>query len=115
MHQPTSPLISNEINAVDAARLGGNVWLEARRLSDGGTELVVSDDGVGMTEDQMNRLFEPFFSTKGDLGNGLGLYISQEIAERHGGKIRCESVPGNGSVFYVSLPANPDVAAMKAS
>jgi len=98
-------------NAVDAARLGGNVWLEARSLSNGGAELIVGDDGVGMTEEQQLRLFEPFFSTKGDLGNGLGLYISVEIVERHGGEIRYKSAPGEGSVFYVSLPPDPGASA----
>lgn len=94
-------------NAVDAAPLGGNVWLEARPLSDGGAELIVGDDGAGVTKEQQSRLFEPFFSTKGDLGNGLGLYISEEIVERHGGEIRYTSAPGEGAVFYVSLPPNP--------
>ncbi|SDG01226.1 PAS domain S-box-containing protein [Terriglobus roseus] len=97
-------------NAVDAARLGGNVWLEARPTSNGGAELIVGDDGVGMTEEQQRQLFEPFFSTKGDLGNGLGLYISEEIVERHGGAIRCTSAPGEGSVFCVSLPPAPTAA-----
>ncbi|HEY9138218.1 MAG TPA: ATP-binding protein [Terriglobus sp.] len=96
-------------NAVDAARLGGNVWLEARATNDGGVELIVGDDGIGMTPEQQRQLFEPFFSTKGDLGNGLGLYISEEIVERHGGQIACETAPGKGSVFSVTLPANSKV------
>ena len=91
-------------NAVDAAHLGGNIWLEARATSHGGAELTVGDDGVGMTSEQQSKLFEPFFSTKGDLGNGLGLYISEEIVTRHGGQIRYKTASGKGSEFSVTLP-----------
>lgn len=106
IRQVVANLVSN---AVDAARLGGNVWMEAKATTDGGVELIVGDDGVGMSPDQLHQLFEPFFSTKGDLGNGLGLYISEEIVARHGGEIRCESTLGNGAEFTVTLPGNPKV------
>lgn len=108
VRQVVANLVSN---AVDAARLGGNVWLEARAIADSGVEIIVGDDGVGMTPEQQRQLFEPFFSTKGDLGNGLGLYISEEIVARHGGQIRCETAPGKGAEFSVTLPGHPKLQA----
>ena len=103
LRQVIANLVSN---AIDAANLGGNVWMEARHQ--GGTvEFIVADDGVGIPPEQQAQLFQPFFSTKGDLGNGLGLYISQEIVERHGGRISVDTEPGNGTVFHVRLPAIP--------
>jgi signal transduction histidine kinase len=56
-----------------------------------------------LTEVKQN-LFQPFFTTKGDLGNGLGLYISQEIVERHGGKLLVESSENRGTEMKVVLP-----------
>ena len=90
-------------NALDAAALGGEVWLGA--VEDGHiTEITVRDNGQGMSKDTQQHLFEPFFSTKGDLGNGLGLYISNEIVERHGGQILVDSEPGVGTTMRLRLP-----------
>jgi signal transduction histidine kinase len=52
----------------------------------------------------MKKIFEPFFTTKGKHGTGLGLAISSKIIEGHGGRITCESQPGQGSTFTISLP-----------
>ena len=83
-------------NALDAVSVGGRVWLEAT-TGEGGLEIVVRDEGEGMSEETQRQLFHPFFSTKGDLGNGLGLYLSNEIMERHGGRVAVESTLGVGS------------------
>ena len=91
-------------NGIDAARVGGNVWIEARRQDDI-VEIIVGDDGVGMEAEVRGQLFQPFYSTKGDLGNGLGLYISHEIVERHGGELRVDTEPGKGTTVHVLLPA----------
>lgn len=97
-------------NAIDAVPVGGVVWLDAR--SDGqGTELTVGDRGSGMSEEQVQHLFKPFFTTKGDLGNGLGLYISQEIVDRHRGKLLVDSRPGSGTQMTVRLPRTADSGA----
>jgi light-regulated signal transduction histidine kinase (bacteriophytochrome) len=69
-------------------------------------EIVVRDDGAGMSKEVQRQLFQPFFSTKGDLGNGLGLYISNEIVERHGGRLLVESRLGRGTAMRIHLPAN---------
>ncbi|MFI3272433.1 MAG: ATP-binding protein [Pseudomonadota bacterium] len=67
----------------------------------------IHDTGTGMTEDVQSRLFEPFFSTKGNKGTGLGMYISQSIINRLGGTISMKSVLGHGTTFTISLPITP--------
>ena len=90
-------------NALDAVPAGGRVWLEAT-TGEGELEIMVRDEGEGMSEETQRQLFRPFFSTKGDLGNGLGLYISNEIVERHGGRLAVESTLGIGTTMRISLP-----------
>ena len=91
-------------NAVQAVPVGGQIWLSAK--TDGHmVEIRVRDNGHGMNDDALRHLFEPFYSTKGDLGNGLGLYISHEIMERHGGSLIVESQVGTGTEVRVRLPA----------
>ncbi len=90
-------------NAVDAAPVGGRLLIRAL-AQDGNIGFVVEDNGQGMSLSTQARLFEPFFSTKGDLGNGLGLYISREIVERHEGRIEVKSGEGTGTTMTVWLP-----------
>jgi signal transduction histidine kinase len=102
IRQVLANLISN---AVDAAPVGGTVAIKV--LQEGSeTGFAVQDNGEGMSKAMQARLFEPFFSTKGDLGNGLGLYISHEIVERHGGRIVVASEPGRGTTMMVWLPGD---------
>jgi len=89
--------------------VGGHVWLEAT-AGEGELEIAVRDEGEGMSEETQRQLFRPFFSKKGDLGNGLGLYISNEIVERHGGRSTVASTLGMGTTMRISLP---DVALEK--
>ncbi|MBB5060458.1 light-regulated signal transduction histidine kinase (bacteriophytochrome) [Granulicella aggregans] len=93
-------------NALDAVQVGGHVSLSACSR-EGNTEFVVGDSGPGMNEEIKKLIFQPFFSTKGDLGNGLGLYISQEIVERHGGTLVAESKTGEGAQLKMTLPFKP--------
>ena len=70
-----------------------------------GVLVEVSDTGAGIPPDQLDRIFDPFFTTKKvGAGTGLGLSTSYNIAQRHGGTIRVESVPGKGTTFRVLLP-----------
>ena len=96
-------------NAIDAAPVGGSVSIRIMAAMDGmsraETGFAVTDNGKGISAETLKRLFEPFYSTKGDLGNGLGLYISREIVERHGGRIVVNSVVGSGTTMRVWLPA----------
>jgi len=100
VRQVLANLISN---AIDASPLGGGVAIEILSTPTH-TGFSICDKGAGISEEARARLFEPFFSTKGDLGNGLGLYISKEIVERHNGSIEIESQPGKGTTVTVLLP-----------
>lgn len=67
----------------------------------------ISDNGAGIPTDMLQRIWEPFFTTKGEEGTGLGLEICRRIIESHRGEIKCESSVGKGTGFIVSLPVNP--------
>lgn len=90
-------------NAIQAVPVGGQIGLSAREDGDM-TEIIVRDNGHGMNDEALRHLFEPFYSAKGDLGNGLGLYISYEIVERHGGSLLVRSQVGIGTEIRVRLP-----------
>jgi CheY-like chemotaxis protein len=70
----------------------------------GAVEIRISDTGVGMTEEVRRRCLEPFFTTKGDRGTGLGLAMVYGIVQRHGGSIDIESEVGRGTTFIIRLP-----------
>jgi len=97
-------------NAVDAMPTGGTICISTRAEGD---EVVigVKDDGIGMTDGERERCLEPFFSTKGERGTGLGLSVVYGIVQRHGGSIEIESEKGKGTTFLIRLPvANGDTA-----
>jgi signal transduction histidine kinase len=64
----------------------------------------VSDNGIGMDQDTLENIFTLFFSSKGHKGTGLGLFISNQIIQQHGGSIKVESTPGQGSHFNIRMP-----------
>lgn len=90
-------------NAVDAMPNGGQILLRTGQRG-GRTYVAVEDTGIGMSEETRRRVFEPFFSTKGQEGSGLGLAVSYGIIQRHGGEIEVQTTPGTGSTFTVLLP-----------
>jgi len=100
-------LVNLAVNAIQAMPEGGALTVEAYR--DGaGVVLAVEDDGPGMPPQVAERIFEPFFTTKGvGEGTGLGLAVVHGIVSGHGGSIRVESHPGQGSRFEVRLPLQP--------
>jgi two-component system NtrC family sensor kinase len=90
-------------NAREAMPNAGVVRISVQQVA-GGVELRVCDDGVGMDAEQKERIFDLFYTTK-QRGSGLGLPLTQQIVVAHGGHIRCESAPGQGTVFTLFLPA----------
>jgi PAS domain S-box-containing protein len=118
LQQVMANLISN---AADAVATGGTLKVTVRCVDEAGVksiELRVEDNGPGIAPEHLGRIFEPFFTTKKDVGTGLGLWVSKEIVERHGGSIRVESQTSDsshGTVFSVLLPCLADAERQAAS
>jgi two-component system nitrogen regulation sensor histidine kinase NtrY len=93
-------LIENALRAVAA---GGTVAVRLERAGDEAL-LQVDDDGPGVPEEDLDRIFEPYFSTH-DTGTGLGLPIARRVVEEHGGRIAARNVPGGGLRVVLRLPA----------
>ena len=100
-------LLTNLIfNAVEALPAGGTITMGT--MVDGqSVRLSVSDTGTGMTAEVQQRCLEPFFTTKGVTGMGLGLAMVQGIVQRHGGTVAIDSAPGQGTTFVIRLPIQP--------
>ncbi len=95
------------VNALDALPVGGTLRMRIRKSVDQ-LFFVVADNGHGISEENRKQLFQPFFTTKGELGNGLGLALTKRIVERHRGTITVRSSirPGkSGTVIRISIPA----------
>jgi len=91
------------LNAVDALPAGGEINLSVRAVDDR-AEVVVSDTGIGMSDEVRERIFEPFYTTKGDRGTGLGLPTVFGIVEAHHGDVTVQSEVGRGTAFTLSFP-----------
>jgi len=96
-------LINLVLNAVDAMPDGGTLRLSTRAVEHA-VELAVSDTGMGMDEDTRRRCLEPFFTTKGERGSGLGLAMVYGIAQRHGAELDIESARGQGTTVRLTFP-----------
>jgi PAS domain S-box-containing protein len=114
LKQVFANVLSNAIDAVDS---GGTIRINLKApegIARAGIRLVVEDDGPGVPAEHLDRIFEPFFTTKKDVGTGLGLWVTREIVERHGGTIRVSPPDGNGrrrgAAFEISLPCNAQLA-----
>jgi two-component system sensor histidine kinase HydH len=102
----TQALMNLVINAVQAVERNGRVEVTAAK-SPAGDALVlrVRDTGPGIPADKLTDIFDPYYSTKPE-GNGLGLWIAQQIAVAHGGSLSAANAPGGGAVFTLTLPLN---------
>ena len=101
------------LNALDALPVGGVLSVKVAPHGSEKVRVAVADNGSGITEECRRRLFEPFFTSKPGRGTGLGLWVSEGIVRKHGGRIRVTSSirPGHsGTVFTVLLPADFAVA-----
>jgi two-component system nitrogen regulation sensor histidine kinase NtrY len=93
------------LNAMDAMPAGGVLMLRTTH-ENGNVELEVSDTGSGLTPEECERLFTPYYTTK-QHGTGLGLAIVQSVVSDHGGRISVESETGVGTSFHIELPSHP--------
>jgi PAS domain S-box-containing protein len=116
LRQVFSNLIAN---AIDALTITGTKLIVHVRdsldwsdLSRRGVRVTIADDGPGMSVETKASLFQPFFTTKGQKGTGVGLWVSRGIVAKHGGAIRLWSKTGmrHGTCFIVFLPSNPEFA-----
>jgi len=98
LHQALLNLV---LNAMDAMPDGGRLRIVQERQN-GQAKISIADQGVGMSDEVMQRAFDPFFTTK-TRGAGLGLAKVQTIVRDHGGSITCDSAPGRGTTFTISL------------
>lgn len=100
-------LLNLVLNAIQATSNGGKVVVQSRGVKGRGSnrqlEIAVVDTGEGISKDKLDKLFQPFFTTK-QRGTGLGLVVCDFIVRHHGGEIRVESEVGKGTTFIVSLP-----------
>jgi PAS domain S-box-containing protein len=110
--QKITAVISTLIdNAIKYNSTGGSVDVSLINKNNF-AEIVVSDTGIGIQKNELDKIFQKFYRTKEGaktvpLGSGLGLYIAKKIIEKHKGNIWAESIPGRGSSFHLTLPINP--------
>ncbi len=106
IHTCLTNLLSNALDAClsDPQKRSHQVILRTRRGPNEEVVFEVEDNGPGIPEEIREKLFASFFSTKGTSGTGLGLLITQKIAQEHGGTLFMETEPGRGSLFRITLP-----------
>lgn len=90
------------LNAFQSMPEGGNLAISAK-TSEGNVRIILQDSGIGVSKENLPKLFDPFFSTKSK-GLGLGLAMTKRVAEEHGGKVIFQSEEGKGSAITISLP-----------
>ena len=95
-------------NAVNYAVAGSSILVKCEYI-EGYVQVSVKDEGMGIAKEEINKLFDRYFRsryvTEGNIsGFGIGLYLSAEIIQRHGGRIWAKSEPGKGSTFYFTIP-----------
>jgi len=104
-------------NAIDASDFDTRISISARRISDPngrlGVRLVVADRGEGIAPEHKKKLFLPFFTTKKDVGTGLGLWITKELIEKSGGSIRLHSRVGSGTAVGIAFWSENQLANQK--
>lgn len=98
-------LINIIVNALDSISKGGNLIIKTGYCDfhPSSIQVAITDTGSGIPEEILNKIFNPFFTTK-EMGSGLGLAISKRIVDDHNGNIVVKSNPGEGTTFYVCLP-----------
>jgi PAS domain S-box-containing protein len=105
LRQVVSNLMANSIDAV-ALQSTIRIHISDIHVKDYALRLTVADTGGGIKREDLNSIFDAFFTTKKDMGTGLGLWVTRQIVEKHGGAIKVRSKIGKGTVFSVYLPFN---------
>ena len=96
------------INAGQAMPDGGSLTITTKRVADYAVQIIVEDTGTGISSDNLDKVFDPFFSTKTQQGFGLGLSVSYGIIQNHGGLVDVQSSEGKGTRFSIFLPLDGD-------
>ena len=103
------------LNAIQAMKEGGSIYISTRSYSKNEAgqpeqyvQVEIRDTGVGIPEENLDHIFDPFFTSK-DEGSGLGLSISHQIVQEHGGYVTVESKIGAGTAFFINLPVGKPV------
>jgi signal transduction histidine kinase len=99
-------LLNLALNGCQAMPNGGTLRIAASRVPGGRVKVTVTDSGVGIPADQLDKIFNLYFTTK-EGGTGIGLAMVYRTVQLHDGDISVESAPGRGTTFTVTLPAEP--------
>jgi signal transduction histidine kinase len=105
VHSALNNIIENAMDACarDKARKAHRIMFGVKKRQDK-LKFEIGDDGIGMDGEAQEKLFTPFFSTKGSKGTGLGLFIANAVIEQHGGEILVKSKLGQGTLFQIIIP-----------
>jgi PAS domain S-box-containing protein len=110
LRQILSNLLANSLDACASGstiRIEANSAIDPRDLTRPGVRITIADTGLGIPPEHLENIFEPFFTTKKDTGTGLGLWVSRELVEKHGGSLRVRSRTSHplcGTLFSIFLP-----------
>ena len=105
MHQVVANVLNNAVHAAGET-VGGAVEVGCL-ATDGWVTIIVKDNGPGISDDALDHVFDPFYTTKPPgQGTGLGLSVAQEIAAQHGGRVDLKSEVGRGTEVSIRLPAS---------
>jgi two-component system sensor kinase FixL len=96
-------LINIISNSIEAMKKGGKISIFTEKI-DRGVEIRIIDEGIGIPKEELQHIFEPFYTTR-EKGSGLGLSISYKLIEAHNGEIWADSKPGKGTTFFIQLPS----------
>jgi signal transduction histidine kinase len=102
LHQALMNLVNNAIDAVEPDTGAVTISVQYDAIAHQVT-IVVSDNGPGIEADDLSRVYQPFYSTKGQRGTGLGLAVTRKIIDEHGGRIHVHSSPEEGTTFTIGL------------
>ena len=114
---PIYILHTRESGTIEGCTRHGGTWQKWDQVDQEGNskyiEVQITDDGKGIPAENINDVFEPFFSTKGQKGTGLGLSVIWGIIDNHGGTISVRSKVNEGATFTVRLPVNVEIGVQK--